>query len=105
MARVRAGESARPDRLFDDPYAAMFATAFAGALPERPSTGDTAGSRFGVRMVVHATIRTRFYDDYLLDACTTGIRQVVLLAAGLDARAYRLEWPGGVRLFEVDLPE
>jgi methyltransferase (TIGR00027 family) len=47
-------------------------------------------------------LRTRFFDDYLLDA---GCRQVVLLAAGLDARAYRLPWPDDVRLFEIDLPE
>jgi methyltransferase (TIGR00027 family) len=50
-------------------------------------------------------IRTRFFDDYLLDATARGIGQVVLLAAGLDTRAYRLLWPRGVRVFELDLPE
>jgi methyltransferase (TIGR00027 family) len=94
VARVRAWESRRPDRLFDDPYAELFVEA--GDPPEM------SGGHPGVRMVVHATIRTRFYDEYLLGA---GCRQVVLLAAGLDTRAYRLNWPDGVRLFEVDLPE
>jgi methyltransferase (TIGR00027 family) len=53
----------------------------------------------------HGVIRTRFFDDYLLAATTAGCRQVVLLAAGLDTRAFRLAWPDGVRLLELDLPE
>lgn len=52
----------------------------------------------------HGVIRTRFFDDYLLAACAAGCRQVVLLAAGLDTRAYRLDWPPATHLFEVDLP-
>ncbi len=50
-------------------------------------------------------IGTRFFDDQARAACTAGVRQVVLLAAGLDCRAFRLDWPAGVRLFELDLPE
>jgi methyltransferase (TIGR00027 family) len=50
-------------------------------------------------------VRTRFFDDEVRAACDGGIRQVVLLAAGLDCRAFRLDWPDGVRLFELDLPE
>jgi methyltransferase (TIGR00027 family) len=46
--------------------------------------------------------RTRFLDDLLLDATNEGVRQVVLLGAGLDARAFRLPWPDGVRIFELD---
>ena len=53
----------------------------------------------------HTVIRTRFFDDHLLDATARGIRQVILLAAGLDTRAYRLRWPHGVRVYELDLPE
>lgn len=49
-------------------------------------------------------IRTRFFDDYLVEATATGVRQVVLCAAGLDTRAFRLPWPAGVRLYEMDLP-
>lgn len=59
----------------------------------------------GASLGRHVVIRTRFFDDYLLDAAAAGVRQVVLLAAGLDTRAFRLPWPGGVRVFELDLPE
>ena len=48
-------------------------------------------------------IRTRYFDDWLLRVTgETGIRQVVLLAAGLDTRAFRLAWPASTHLFEVD---
>lgn len=94
VARARAWESRKPDRLFDDPYAAAFA-----ATGERRSTAP--GSQ-RARLAFHVIIRTRFYDDYLLAA---GCRQVVLLAAGLDTRAYRLPWPPGAHVYELDLPE
>ncbi|MGW4384867.1 SAM-dependent methyltransferase, partial [Kitasatospora sp. NPDC004531] len=97
VARARAYESAQPDPLFVDPYALAFVTA-AGA-PPRPSA-----ARIGPlarRLLVHAVLRTRHYDDRLLAA---GVHQVVLLAAGLDTRAHRLPWPDGTRLFELDLP-
>jgi methyltransferase (TIGR00027 family) len=54
---------------------------------------------------MHAVVRTRFFDDYLIAAVAAGCRQVVLLAAGLDTRAFRLSWPQWVRVFELDLPE
>ncbi|HEX5405179.1 MAG TPA: SAM-dependent methyltransferase [Pseudonocardiaceae bacterium] len=100
MAHVRARESARPNRLFDDPYAAAFAAAAPDVIPEarRPAGRGSVGAAFAV----HAIIRTRFYDDYLLAA---GSPQVVLLAAGLDSRAFRLPWPAGTHVFEVDLPD
>ena len=51
-------------------------------------------------------IRTRFFDDFLLDSCgRLGARQVVLVAVGLEARAFRLDWPSRTRLYEMDLPE
>jgi len=50
-------------------------------------------------------VRTRVLDDALLVAASDGIRQVVILAAGLDARAYRLAWPPELRLFEIDQPK
>ena len=99
VARARAWESGRPDRLFDDPYAAAF-TAAAPTARRAVSPGSPRA-----RLVFHVIIRTRFYDDYLLGACAAGCRQVVLVAAGLDTRAYRLQWPAGVRLYELDLPE
>lgn len=93
-AMVRAAESRRPDRLFDDPFAHLFAdsTLFDGG------TDSGVGAAFAAQCV----LRTRFFDDYLLGA---GCPQVVLLGAGLDTRAFRLPWPPGVALYELDLPE
>jgi methyltransferase (TIGR00027 family) len=101
VAQVRAHEQTRPDRLFDDPYAAAFVAAAPGVLPDRGNPADAVGAAFAV----HTIMCTRFYDDYLLAACESGLRQIVLLAAGLDSRAFRLPWPDGVRLFEIDLPD
>lgn len=50
-------------------------------------------------------IRTRFFDDFFAAATAAGIRQAVILAAGLDSRAYRLPWPPGTTVFEVDQPQ
>ena len=111
VARVRAEESRRLDRLFDDPYAQAFLEAAPGAFSEeeRAVSGGLSSSgalaALGTAFYLHGVIRTRFFDDYLLTACVAGCHQVVLLAAGLDARAFRLDWPPAVRLFEIDLPE
>lgn len=108
VAMIRALESRRKDRLFHDPYATAFLTA-AHAVFDRHQRGTLAWAaglaRCGATLWSHVVIRTRFFDDYLADAAGHGIRQVVLLASGLDTRAYRLAWPAGVRLFELDLPE
>jgi methyltransferase (TIGR00027 family) len=110
VAAVRARESRRPDRLFDDPYAQAFLDAAPGVLPDEPVSerglaawGPMAS--LGAVFYAHGVVRTRFFDDYLLAAAAAGCEQVVLLAAGLDTRAFRLAWPDGVRLFEVDLPD
>ena len=49
--------------------------------------------------------RTRFFDAFFREATQAGIRQAVILASGLDARAYRLDWPTDMTVFEVDQPE
>jgi methyltransferase (TIGR00027 family) len=104
MARIRADESRRPDRLFDDPLAAAFVAAAPEPPPEhRGPRGVVA--ELGALLYHQGVIRTRFYDEYLTAAAAGGCAQVVLLAAGFDTRAFRLGWPAGVRLFEVDLPE
>lgn len=100
VARVRAHESTRRDRLFNDPYAAAFVVADGRrdlAVTAKPSPGLIA-------MVRHLVLRTRFFDDYLLAAAESGCRQVVVPAAGLDTRAFRLDWPAGTRFFELDMP-
>ncbi|HEX4222494.1 MAG TPA: class I SAM-dependent methyltransferase [Pseudonocardiaceae bacterium] len=101
VAGLRAIESARSDRLFTDPYAGAFVGAGKALFPapEGP-TGHSLGRLF----YPHVVVRTRFYDEYLTAAVMAGCTQVVLLAAGLDARAFRLDWPSGTRLFELDLP-
>ncbi len=97
VAALRAGEGTLTDRLFDDPLAAALVATGRTAIP------DEAALPIG--MSDFLAVRTRYFDDQALDACGTGIRQVVLLAAGLDCRAVRLRWPAGVRVFELDLPE
>ena len=49
--------------------------------------------------------RTRFFDQFFQDATRAGIRQAVILASGLDARAYRLAWPADMTVFEIDQPQ
>jgi methyltransferase (TIGR00027 family) len=50
-------------------------------------------------------VRTKYFDDYLLTAVRSGVRQVVILASGLDSRAYRLDWPAGTTVYEIDQPQ
>ena len=101
MAAARARESEHPYRLFDDPLA----TALAG--PEGFSWLERMEPvpRFG-GPALYVVVRTRFFDDLLLYASWgAGLRQVVILAAGMDARAFRLDWPPGTRLYELDRSE
>jgi methyltransferase (TIGR00027 family) len=49
-------------------------------------------------------VRTRFFDDFFIEATNRGVRQAVILASGLDARAYRLHWPAGTTVYEIDQP-
>ncbi len=85
VARIRARESERPNRLFNDPYAAAFVAAVPDAYAEDANRSDVARA-VGARLAMHVIVRTRFYDDYLLAAADEGIRQVVVLA-GIDAAA------------------
>ena len=101
MAAARAREGERPDRLFDDPLASALAGPDGFAWLERMESAARSESPG-----LYPVIRTRFFDDFLLDACRRSeVRQVVLAAAGLDTRAFRLNWPSGTRLYEMDLPE
>jgi methyltransferase (TIGR00027 family) len=53
----------------------------------------------------YQAVRTSFFDTYFKDAVADGIRQVVILASGLDSRAYRLDWPAGTTVYEIDQPQ
>ena len=93
-AAARAAESARAEALFRDPYAA----ALSG------SGGEALLSEVGPETAIPSiAIRTRFYDDAIREAIARGIRQIVMLGAGLDTRAYRLDLPSDARWIEVDL--
>ncbi|MBI3689888.1 MAG: SAM-dependent methyltransferase [Mycolicibacterium aromaticivorans] len=97
VAAIRARESVRDDRLFCDP----FADKLAGEAGHRILDAAVAAS--GERTTLQIVVRTRFWDDALLEAASS-CRQIVLVAAGMDARAYRLRWPAGATVFELDQP-
>jgi len=97
VAAIRAEETRRPDRPFDDP----FADRLAGESGRRMLAEAVATS--GDKSTLQIVVRTRFWDEALL-AAVPPVRQVVIVAAGLDARAYRLPWPDGTTVFELDQP-
>ncbi|OBK48898.1 methyltransferase [Mycobacterium sp. 1081908.1] len=103
MAMLRARESARTDRLFNDPYARVFVD----RADPRGSVWNSEGAApdFFQLMAEQVAVRTRFFDNALLDAARAGAAQVVLLACGMDSRAFRLTWPTGTRVYEADQPE
>ncbi|GAA0448486.1 class I SAM-dependent methyltransferase [Streptomyces olivaceiscleroticus] len=102
VARVRALETEREDALFRDPLAQAFAAA-GGLWPSSPPRpDDEAARRRRLAVSFSIVIRTNFLDDLLRQASASGVRQVVLLGAGMDSRAFRMDWPEGTRLFEVD---
>ena len=110
LAASRCVESGRPDRLIEDPWGAAFVAAVDSpvAFPTRwPAEGEVPSDQEALHL--HGSryigVRSRFYDDFLAQAVSAGIRQLVLLAAGLDTRAFRLEWPdAGATVFEIDQP-
>lgn len=110
VAWTRARESVRADRWFNDPLAAEFMRTVASTAPfpipeyADPQDDQPDFTRFLHHFGEYSSIRTRFFDDYFQQAGAAGCRQAVILAAGLDARGYRLDWPAGTRLFEVDVP-
>jgi len=53
----------------------------------------------------YQAVRTHFFDDFFSAAAAAGIRQIVILASGLDSRAYRLQWPAGTTVYELDQPK
>lgn len=93
IAAARANEQRHLERLFDDPLAGPLVKA-AGEATDLSGVRNLAGDHF--------VLRTRYFDDYL-DAA--GHLQVVIMASGLDTRAYRLPWRTGTTVFEIDLPD
>ncbi|MFM9035243.1 MAG: SAM-dependent methyltransferase [Mycobacterium sp.] len=109
VAAARA--MATRDGLVDDPFAEplvravgmpFFADMLDGRLGELPF-GDAGPERLRA-MIAGMAMRTRFFDDYFVRCAAAGLRQAVILASGLDSRGYRLAWPKGAVLYEVDQP-
>jgi methyltransferase (TIGR00027 family) len=110
VAAARAVASNAADPLISDPYAEPLVRAVGLDLWTRIAAGDIGGlapdaGRGISRMADNMAVRTKFFDDFFRDAGRAGIRQAVILASGLDARAYRLEWPAGTTVYEIDQPE
>jgi methyltransferase (TIGR00027 family) len=108
VAAARAVATKSGDPLINDPFAeplvravgVQFLTRFAGGELDR--TDDGSGLQ---PMVDWMAVRTRYFDEYVTEATRAGIRQVVILASGLDSRAYRMAWPAGTTVFELDQPQ
>lgn len=111
VAAARAAETGGPDPLIRDDFAVKLVSA-AGAAWARLADpdlnwldGDEQGQRAHRLGIDYQAVRTHFFDRYFGEAVGAGLRQVVILAAGLDSRAYRLDWPAGTTVYEVDQPK
>lgn len=111
VAAGRAMASKDPRGLINDPYAEPLVEAVGLDFFTKQVKGELdisamdGAARDFVRLLVDATaVRTKYFDEYFLETSSTGIRQVVILASGLDTRAYRLPWPTGTTVYEIDQP-
>ncbi|MFV8298445.1 class I SAM-dependent methyltransferase [Mycolicibacterium fortuitum] len=108
VAASRALATKQPDPLINDPYADALVRAVGLEHSIRVADGEVCVEGDLMldrrRMCEQIAVRTRFFDDFFLAAAAAGIRQAVILASGLDTRAYRLAWPAGTVVFEVDQP-
>ena len=110
VAAARAAATKRPQPVINDPFAEPLVRAVGIDAFTRIATGELAPDEVegGVgfpRMVDTFAARARFYDDYFAEAGKAGLRQVVIIASGLDSRPYRLPWPAGTTVYEIDQPE
>ncbi|MCV7260587.1 class I SAM-dependent methyltransferase [Mycobacterium shimoidei] len=111
VATARALASTQPEPLINDPFAEPLVRAVGIDYFVRLLDGDLAGfdqENLPVdprQIVANIAVRTRFFDDFFTQAVDAGLRQAVILAAGLDTRAYRLAWPGDSVVYEIDQPK
>jgi len=114
VAGGRAAETNGPDPLISDPYAQLFLEAAGDGIWQIYQDGGLSAELVGLdpqladriqAMLGYTACRTKFFDDYFLAAAGDGIRQAVILAAGLDSRAWRLAWPEGCVVYEIDQPK
>jgi methyltransferase (TIGR00027 family) len=111
VAAARAADTESSDPLIDDPFARVFLDRVGHGVwdwygaPELPAAVIEAEPDMPLRMqalVSYFATRTRFFDTAFVDATNAGVRQAVILAAGLDARSWRLPWPDGTTVYELD---
>jgi methyltransferase (TIGR00027 family) len=110
VAAARAAETDSENPLIRDPFARAFLEAAGDGMwslmanPTKAAelTDDTDLLAHLQVMIDFMAVRTAFFDEYFLNAAASGVRQVVILAAGLDARAWRLPWPDGTTVYELD---
>jgi methyltransferase (TIGR00027 family) len=114
VALARAAETASADPLIQDRFAEpLVSTPELEGVREQVAAwwsgtdveDDPDGAMRAQEMINYQAVRTHFFDAYFADAVTAGIRQAVIVAAGLDSRAYRLDWPAGTVVYEIDLPK
>ncbi len=113
VAAARAIATKADEPLIDDPFAEPLVRAVGVDFLTRWATGelsgddlDADGSGWGLQQMPAAMAsRTMFFDGFFADAAAAGIRQAVIFASGLDARAYRFDWPADMTVFEIDQPE
>ena len=111
VASARAAETESENPLISDPYARVFLDAAGDGVwnwhagPQLPAELIELEPDLPVQMqamVGYMASRTAFFDTFFLNATQAGIRQVVILAAGLDSRSWRLPWPDGTTVYELD---
>ena len=112
VAAGRALATMDPRHLIDDPFADplvravgidFFIKMIDGELD--PTLFDDVAPERVQGMIDGMAVRAKFFDDYFVSATDSGIRQAVILASGLDARAYRLPWPASTTVYEIDQPQ
>jgi methyltransferase (TIGR00027 family) len=109
VATARALEAQKPDPLVIDPFAEVFCRAVGGnpadVLDGKDPENQLKTPDWGAHFVNFQAARTKYFDTYFRQAAGAGVPQVVVLAAGLDSRAYRLPWPDETTIFELDRPQ
>jgi methyltransferase (TIGR00027 family) len=114
VAAARAAETDRPDPLIRDPYARILVSEAGtgvwekmldSSLLDQVASIDPEAAAIFEHMRGYQAVRTHFFDAHFAGAVAAGIRQVVILASGLDSRAYRLDWPAGTSVYEIDQPK
>lgn len=112
VAAARALATKEPEPLIEDPFAEPLVKAVGIDFFSRLVDGEITPSQvdddteFNVQRLIHMmAVRTRFFDNFFSAASSAGVRQAVILAAGLDSRAYRLNWPADTVVYEVDMPD